>query len=142
MSAGPGASVLVLAMSALALASLAGAAEPARARKPRLELRATPRMALTPVTVFVTAELRGGDEAEDFYCPSLEWDWDDGGRSVHEADCPPFRPGMELERRFTAEHAYHRPGSYSVKITLRRAARALAAATTLVEVRSGFGGPE
>jgi len=142
MRARSGAFVLALAMSAVALAPLAGAADQARARKPRLELRASPRMALMPVTVLVTAELRGGDEAEDFYCPSLEWDWDDGGRSVHEADCPPFRAGMGLERRFTAEHAYRRPGSYSVKITLRRAARALAAATTLVQVRSGFGDPE
>ena len=38
-----------------------------RVRKPRLELRATPRMAFSPVLVLVTAELRGGDMDEEFY---------------------------------------------------------------------------
>jgi hypothetical protein len=111
-----------------------------RVRKPRLELRATPRMAFSPDLVLVTAELRGGVVDEEFYCPALEWDWDDGGKSGQESDCPPFQPGMELERRFTAEHAYRRAGVYQVRVKLKRANRSVAAASTTVHVRSGLGG--
>ena len=68
-------------------------------KKPRLDLRASPRMALMPVDVLVVAELVGGDAIEDFYCPAIEWDWGDGARSAHESDCPPFQPGMEMARR-------------------------------------------
>ena len=26
----------------------------------------------------------GGDDVEEFHCPEIEWDWDDGGKSVAE----------------------------------------------------------
>jgi hypothetical protein len=134
--AGP---VLVFAvLSGLAAASLE-AGDQGRKAKPRLELRATPRMAFSPVMVLVTAELRGGDSGEEFYCPELEWDWDDGGKSAQQSDCPPYEAGMELERRFTAEHAYRRSGVYQVTIKLKRADRSFASASTTVHVRSGLG---
>ena len=108
-------------------------------KKPRLELRTSPRMAFSPALVTVTAELRGGDELEDFYCPEIEWDWDDGGLSSREHDCPPFEPGVLLERRFTAEHFYRSAGDYNVKVTMRRASRALAVASAMVLVQAGVG---
>ena len=110
-------------------------------KKPRLDLRASPRMALMPVDVLVVAELVGGDAIEDFYCPAIEWDWGDGARSAHESDCPPFQPGMEMARRHSASHAYRRPGEYSVRVTLRRVGRALAAASTLVTIGGGASAP-
>ena len=116
-----------------------GAKADAKARKPRLDLRATPRMAFSPTVVFLTAELQGGDEAEDYYCPEVQWDWDDGGRSAHGADCPAYEPGAQLERRFTAEHAYHRAGVYNVKVTLLRSGKSLAVASATVNVRPGVG---
>jgi len=112
-----------------------------RARRPRLELRATPRVAFSPVLVLLTAELRGGEDSEEFYCPALEWDWDDGGKSVHEADCPPSETGNAMDRRFTAEHAYGAAGVYNIKVTLKRVDRSVAAATTTVYVRSVLGDP-
>jgi len=120
---------------AAALASPATAGDGRGARKPRLDLRASPRLALLPVDVFVIAELVGGDETEDFYCPAIEWEWGDGNRSAHEADCPPFRAGMTMARLHSASHAYRRPGEYSIRVTLRRVGRALAAATTQVDIR-------
>ena len=125
----------VLALLVLALAAYAPAGEGIKPRKPRLDLRATPRFSFTPSTVLVTAELNGGDDAEEFYCPAIVWDWDDGGRSAHEADCPPFGPGTELKRRFTAEHAYVRPGVYNVRVLMLRARRSLAMASATVTVR-------
>ena len=112
----------------------------AKLKKPRLDLRATPRMAFSPVNIFLTAELQGGDDVEEYYCPELEWDWDDGGKSVQEADCPPFAAGTtKLERRFTAEHEYRRAGVYNIKVTMRRANRSLAASNVRVTVRPGLG---
>jgi len=109
-------------------------------KKPRLDLRATPRMAFSPVNVFFIAELQGGDDVEEYYCAELEWDWDDGGKSVQEGDCPPFTPGTtKIDRRFTAEHEYRRAGVFNIKVTMRRANRAFAASNVRVTVRPGLG---
>jgi hypothetical protein len=127
--------------SLLVLTTAAGGfpAEPPRAKKPRLALRATPRMAFSPVNILLTAELQGGDDAADFHCPEVEWDWDDGGRSVRQEDCAPPEDGAPLERRFTANHAYRQAGTYNVKVTMRSADRALAVASATVTVRPGLG---
>jgi hypothetical protein len=117
--------------------ALAAADKP---KKPRLDLRATPRMAFSPVNVLLTAELIGGDEVEEYHCPEVEWEWDDGGKSVSEGDCEPWEPGVtKLGRRFTAEHYYRRAGSYNVQVTLRKANKALAKASVRLTVRPGLG---
>jgi len=138
---------LALPVTLLAAAFLATAAPAARAageqpkpKKPKLDMRATPRMAFSPVNILLTAELTGGDDVEDFYCPELEWDWDDGGKSVHEADCPEYEAGKsKIERRFTAEHAYDKAGLYNVKLTMRHANKTLAQTTIKITVRPGLG---
>ena len=129
-------SLLVMLFAALSLG-----AKDAKPKKPRLDLRVTPRMAFSPVNVFLTAELLGGDDVEEYYCPELEWDWDDGGKSVHEADCAPYEAGTAIERRFTAEHEFRKAGVYTIKVTMRRANRTLAAANVKVTVRPGLGDP-
>ena len=111
----------------------------AKLKKPKLDLKATPRMAFSPVTVYLTAEFIGGDDVEQFYCPEIEWEWGDGGKSVHEADCPPYEAGSKIERRFTAEHEFRRAGVYNVKATFRRAKNAFAANSVRVTVRAGVG---
>jgi hypothetical protein len=125
----------------LAAPASSGETKPeAKLKKPRLDLRATPRMAFSPVNIFLTAELQGGDDVEEYYCPQLEWDWDDGGKSVHEGDCPPFVAGTtKIERRFTAEHEYRRSGIYTIKVTMRRANRSLVASNVRVTIRPGLG---
>lgn len=123
----------------LLLSAVAGWAKDDKPKKPRLELRAAPRMAQSPASIYFTAELQGGDDVEEFHCPSLEWDWDDGARSTHEADCAPFEPGTAIERRFTAEHVFSHEGLYQVKVTLRRADRVIASSRVQVTVRAGFG---
>jgi len=135
------AALAVLVALGLAAPLPADDAKPeAKLKKPRLDLRATPRMAFSPVNIFLTAELQGGDDVEEYYCPELEWDWDDGGKSVQEGDCPPFAAGTtKLERRFTAEHEYRRAGVYNIKVTMRRANRSLAASNVRVTVRPGLG---
>ena len=131
-----------LAVASLAFAVLAatGADAAPKPKRPRLELRESPRMTFSPAHVLFTAELTGGDDSEDYHCPEIEWDWDDGGKSVQETDCKPFEPGVtKIERRFTAEHDYRNAGIYSVRVTMRRAERAIASTTVRVTVRPGLG---
>ena len=129
--------VLSLAFAVAASAAADGAPKP---KRPRLELRASPRMTFSPAHVLFTAELTGGDDVEDYHCPEIEWDWDDGGKSVQETDCKPFEPGVtKIERRFTAEHDYRQAGIYSVRVTMRRAERPIASTTVRVTVRPGLG---
>ena len=123
----------------LALAVSATASDTPRLGKPRLSLRATPRVARSPVIVLVTAELVGGDELEEFYCPGMEWDWGDGSRSFHESDCSPYEVGTGLARHFSARHVYRAAGAFRIRLTLRRAARSVASAATKVQVRSRTG---
>ena len=116
---------------------------PKKPKKPSLELRVAPRMAFSPVTAFFTAELTGGDEVEELYCPEVLWEWGDGGKSVQEADCDPFEPGKTtIQRRYTAEHEYKRAGSYYAQVTLRRSERNVAAASVRLTVRPGIGDRE
>jgi hypothetical protein len=130
---------VVVAVSLAAPAAAREAKPEVKLKKPRLDLRATPRMAFSPVNIFLTAELQGGDDVEEYYCPELEWDWDDGGKSMQEGDCPPFVAGTtKIERRFTTEHEYRRAGVYSIKVTMRRANRSLAVSRVNVTVKPGF----
>jgi hypothetical protein len=134
------ASPLAVVIALVAPLALLGA--DAKPKKPRLDLRVIPRMAFSPVNVLVTAELTGGDDVEELHCPEIEWDWDDGGKSVHEADCAPFEEGKtRIERRFTAEHEYRRAGVFNIKATMRRANRTLASANVRMTVRPGLGDP-
>lgn len=138
--AGPKEGVMRGTVGLLALViTVAGPAGAAGPKKPRLDLRATPRMSFSPTEILVIAELVGGEEVEEFYCPGLEWDWDDGARSTHESDCAPFQPGTEFERRFTARHAYGAPGEYNIRVTMRRASRSLAVASARIIVHPGLG---
>ena len=124
------AAVVVLSVAGAALAG-----DGAKGKRPRLDLRASPRVALSPVEILLTGQLKGGAELEEFYCPGLEWEWGDGTRRASESDCAPFDAGAALERFFSARHAYRSPGAYSVRLTLRRANRTVAVATVAVMVR-------
>jgi hypothetical protein len=124
---------------ALSVAAFASASNAAKVNKPRLDLRATPRVAFSPATVLLTAELVGGDDVEEYYCPALEWEWGDGGRSAHESDCAPYQAGAPFDRRYTAEHGFRQAGDYNVKVIMRRAGRVLATANARIAVRPGVG---
>jgi hypothetical protein len=122
------------AAAVLSFAGLAVAGGPDRVKRPRLDLRASPRVAFSPVEVFAVGELRGGGDVEDFYCPGLEWDWGDGSRSARESDCAPFAEGAEVDRFYSARHAFRGPGVYTVRLTLRRGGRTVAVASVAVSV--------
>ncbi len=131
---------IVFVVLGLALPALAGDDEkPKKPKKPELELRISPRFAFSPANIFFTAELKGGDDVEQLYCPEVEWEWGDGGKSVQEADCDPWAAGSKIERRFTAEHTFTLAGLYSTRVTLRKSDKTVAAQTVQITVRPGVG---
>jgi PKD repeat protein len=133
---------LFAALSALSLVAPGLSAEKEDGKKPRLELRSSPRFGFSPINVLFTAELKGGDDVEELYCPEVEWDWDDGGKSVREADCEPFEPGVtKIDRRFTAYHEYRRAGVYNVSVTLSRSGNKLKKTNVRVTVQAGASDP-
>lgn len=115
--------------------------KPKKGRKPTLALRMAPREGFSPVSILFTAELKGGDDVEELYCPEVEWDWDDGSRSTQESDCDPWEEGKPLLRRFTNDHLFKESGSYDVRVTLLRLGKVLTTQTVRVIVRPGLGDP-
>jgi hypothetical protein len=107
-------------------------------KKPKLTLKAQPMISMSPSKVTLRAELVGGaNDYEEYYCPTIEWDWGDGTHSESTSDCEPYEPGKsEIKRRFMVEHVF-RAGYYQVAIRLKRRDKALATATATVQVQAG-----
>lgn len=110
-------------------------------KKPSLSLKATPAVSFAPARIVVMAEVKGGpNDYEDFYCPSIEWDWGDLTTSTAEADCEPYQTGKsEIRRRYTVEHRYKNPGGFKIVLRLKKGNKVVATANTMVQVRAGLG---
>ena len=107
------------------------------ADKPKLSLRGSPSTG-TPDTVFVfRAVLAGGEDNEDLYCLTTEWEWEEqADSSIDETECPPFTPGeTKVERVFSEEQSFRRPGSHLVRVFVRKGEKQIASASTTVTVR-------
>ena len=134
-----------VAVAAAALALLVPALAPAaedqakKGKKPALEIRPSPRFAFSPANIFFTAELKGGDDVEVLYCPEIEWEWGDGGKSVQEADCDPWTETTKIQRRFTANHTFQFAGLYRVRVVLRRSGKDILSQTVQITIRAGLG---
>jgi hypothetical protein len=136
---------LLAAACATALAGSAAAQQNAAAdqknadQRPRLQLRAQPPVAMTPARVVFTAELIGGaDDFEEYYCPTVEWEWGDDTTSESTFDCAPYEAGKsEIRRRFTVEHTYRRSGAHKVFFRLKRRDKTVATASVTLQIRPG-----
>lgn len=111
-------------------------------KRPKVTLKAQPVISMSPAKVTLRAELVGGaNDYEDFYCPTVEWDWGDGTLSESSSDCDPYQAGKsEIKRRFTVEHVFRRAGHYQVAFRLKRRDKSLVQATTTIQVQGG--GPD
>jgi hypothetical protein len=108
--------------------------------KPQVRLKASPVISVSPSKVVLTAEIVGGaNDYEEFYCPTVEWDWGDGTQSENSSDCAPYEAGKsEIKRRFTVEHLFRRPENYKVTFKLKRRDKAVGFATVQIQVRPGL----
>lgn len=107
--------------------------------RPKTSLKASPMVGRSPARVVLTAELTGGaNDFEEYYCPTVEWDWGDGTQSESTADCAPYEAGKsEIKRRFTVQHVF-KGGNYKVTFRLKRRDRVLTAATVQIQVQPGI----
>ena len=108
-------------------------------KRPKLSLKASPNVGISPSRVVLTAELLGGtNDYEDFYCATVDWDWGDGTESESTNDCEPYEAGKsEIKRRFTVAHVF-RAGMHKVAFRLKRNDKTLASATVSVQVQPGI----
>jgi hypothetical protein len=108
-------------------------------RRPKLSLKAQPVISMSPSRVVLTAELIGGaNDFEEFYCPTVEWDWGDGTQSEASSDCEPYEAGKsEIKRRYTVSHVF-RAGMFKVSLRLKRRDKAISSATVSIQVRPGI----
>lgn len=111
-------------------------------RKPALTLKASPAVGFAPLRIFLSAELKGGpNDYEEYYCPTVEWDWGDGTRSESTTDCEPYRAGKsEIKRRYAVEHMYRLAGIFNVQIRLKRKEKVLVAAGTTLRIQASISG--
>jgi hypothetical protein len=109
-------------------------------KKPALTLKATPAVGFAPVRIFLSAELKGGpNDYQEYYCPTVEWDWGDGTRSESTTDCEPYEAGKsEIKRRFAVEHMYRLAGIFNVQIRLKRKEKVLVVATTTLRIQASI----
>ncbi len=133
------AAFVVAVVAGLVGAVLADEAQPKKLKRPNFDLRVSPRFSFSPAELMFTAELKGGDDTEEYYCPEIEWEWGDGGKSVQEADCDPWKPDTKIERRFVSRHVFVESGIYETSVTLRKAGREIATRAIEVTVRPGGG---
>lgn len=109
-------------------------------KKPALTLKANPVVGFAPMRIFLSAELKGGpNDYQEYYCPTVEWDWGDGTRSESTTDCEPYEAGKsEIKRRFAVEHMYRLAGIFNVQIRLKRKEKVLVVATTTLRIQASI----
>jgi hypothetical protein len=133
--------------SAFALATLVSASVLAQSpdvkkpepKRPSLSVKATPGTGMVPVRIMVAAELKGGDDDfEEYYCPTIEWNWGDGTISEETKDCDPYEAGKsQIKRRYTVSHNYKRSGAYRIAFRMKDGDKVLAASTTVIRLLGG-----
>jgi hypothetical protein len=113
--------------------------EKAEKKKPSITLRATPAAGFTPLKVFLTAELKGGnDDFEDYYCPAVEWVWGDDTRAESSADCEPYEPGTsKIRRRYSTSRIFQISGDMRVEFRLKQKDKVVGSAGTTITIRPG-----
>ena len=108
-------------------------------RRPKLALDAQPMISIAPARVVLTAKLTGGpNDFEEFYCPTVLWEWGDGTESESTFDCVPYEAGKaEIRRRYTMSHTF-RAGIHKVVFKLKRRDKTLGTATINLQIQPGL----
>ena len=108
-------------------------------KRPQMSLKATPASGMVPVRVVGIAELKGGDDDfEEYYCPTIEWNWDDGTVSESSNDCEPYERGKSIiKRKYTVTHPYRQGGRYRITFKLKQKQKVVGGANAVVQLLGG-----
>ena len=108
-------------------------------KKPSLSLKATPPAGFAPLRVHAVVDVRGGaNDYAEFYCATVQWDWDDGTISENSEDCDPYEAGKSsIKRRYAADHTFRLSGDYRLTFRLKQKDKVVSSATTTLTVRPG-----
>ena len=108
-------------------------------KRPQLSLKATPGSGMVPVRVSGVAELKGGDDDfEEYYCPTIEWNWGDGTLSESSNDCEPYESGKsQIKRRYTVSHSFKVGGRYRISFRLKQREKVVGSASAVVQLLGG-----
>jgi hypothetical protein len=108
--------------------------------RPKFSLKAQPNVGIAPARIVLTAELTGGaNDFQEYYCPTVLWDWADGTESESTFDCEPYVAGKsEIKRRYTIQHVF-RAGAHKVWVRLKRNDKLLASANVTIQIQPGRG---
>ena len=108
-------------------------------KRPQISLKATPASGMLPIRVSGIAELKGGDDDfAEYYCPTIEWNWDDGTVSESSNDCEPYEAGKSvIKRKYTVTHPYKQGGHYRITFKLKQKQRVVGGANTVVQLLGG-----
>lgn len=134
------AAALLLSAGVSLVAQATEAKAKAEPKRPQLSLKASQSTGMVPVRISATAEFKGGDDDfQDYYCPTVEWNWGDGTISESTNDCEPYEAGKsQIRRRYTVSHAYKRSGAFKITFRLKNKERVLTSATTVVRLVGGM----
>jgi hypothetical protein len=132
--------LVVAATDPAAHAQRDGKAPKEENQRPKLSLKAQPNVGIAPARIVLTAELSGGaNDFQEYYCPTVLWDWADGTESESTFDCDPYETGKsEIKRRYTVEHIF-RAGAHKVWVRLKRNDKLLASANVTIQIQPGRG---
>jgi len=135
------ASCTIAALAAVLVATAASTAaqRDGADKKPSLSLKATPPAGFAPLRVHAVVDVRGGaNDYAEFYCATVQWDWDDGTISENSEDCDPYEAGKSsIKRRYSADHTFRLSGDYRVTFRLKQKDKVIASTTTTLTVRAG-----
>ena len=131
--------IVALVAALMATVHVSGAQRDTADKKPSLSLKATPPAGFAPLRVHVAVDVRGGaNDSADFYCPTRQWDWDDGTVSENSEDCEPYEAGKSnIQRRYSADHSFKFSGEYRLTFRLKQKNKVISSATATVTVRPG-----
>ena len=132
-----GASLIVL--SAVLLFAQSDPKPKTDPKRPQISLKATPASGMVPIRVSGIAELKGGDDDfQDYYCPTIEWNWDDGTVSESSNDCEPYEAGKsQIKRKYSVTHPYKQGGHYRITFKMKQKQKVVGGANTVVQLLGG-----
>jgi len=130
--------MLKMTVLVCSLALLSGAASD-KSPKPSVSLKSTPTVGFSPAKFVFTAELKGGEnDYQEFYCPTVEWDFGDDTHKELTEDCDPWESGKtEIKRRYVLSWTYKVAGEYKIEFRLKQKNKVVGSGSTTVNVRPG-----